>query len=137
MLNNILTNPILLGMEKALDGSALRQKAIAANIANVDTPGYKSLEVSFAEQLRNAMQRPGQVIRLRATDSRHIQLSHSSGMREVLVTTDDTQIRNDGNNVDIDREIAKLTSNEIYYDAISRCLNDEFNLLRTVIRGRA
>jgi flagellar basal-body rod protein FlgB len=56
---DIISNPIIQGMEKALDGSALRQKAIAANIANVDTPGYKSIEVSFAEQLRGELKNPG------------------------------------------------------------------------------
>lgn len=136
MLNNILTGSTFQGLEKAMDGSLLRQKAISANIANDDTPGYKSIEVSFAEQLRGAMKPPGHVIHLRTTDSRHIQLNRSSEMREAIVTTSDTQVRNDRNNVDIDREIAKLTSNEIYYDAISRCLNDEFSLLKTVIQGR-
>jgi flagellar basal-body rod protein FlgB len=57
-------------------------------------------------------------------------------MKEFVISRQNTQVRNDGNNVDIDREIAKLTSNEIYYDAISRCINDEFNLLRKVIQGR-
>lgn len=136
MLNTILTGSGFQVMEKALDGSALRQKAIAANIANIDTPGYKSLEVSFAEQLRKAIKNPGEAIQLRATDSRHIQITPSSTKVPVKVTTEDTQLRNDGNNVDIDREIAKLTSNEVYYDAISRCLNDEFGLLRSVIQGR-
>lgn len=136
LLNNILTGSIFQGLEKALDGSVLRQKAISANIANVDTPGYKTLEVSFAEQLRGAMKHPGQVIHLRTTNSRHIQLARP-GIKEPIISTDDTQVRNDENNVDIDREIAKLTSNETYYDAISRCLNDEFGLLRSVIQGRA
>ena len=133
---DIISNPIIQGMEKALDGSALRQKAIAANIANVDTPGYKSIEVSFAEQLRGALKNPGKVIRLRTTHQRHLQINNASTMKEFVISRQNTQVRNDGNNVDIDREIAKLTSNEIYYDAISRCINDEFNLLRKVIQWR-
>lgn len=136
MLGSILTGSIFQVMEKALDGSALRQKAISANIANVDTPGYKSVEVSFQDYLRSAVKHPGQSIQLRATDNRHMQIPGSARMTQVVVTTDDTQLRNDGNNVDIDREIAKLTSNEIYYDAVSRCLNNEFQLLRSVIQGR-
>ena len=57
-------------------------------------------------------------------------------MQGFVISQEDTQVRNDGNNVDIDREIVKLTSNELYYDAISRCLNNEFDLLRKVIQGR-
>lgn len=119
-----------------MDGSVQRQKAISANIANVDTPGYKSIEVSFAEHLKNAIKHPGQAIQLRTSNRRHIQLPRSPGMTQITVTNSDTQLRNDGNNVDIDREIARLNSNEIYYDAVSRCLNDEFQLLRSVIQGR-
>ncbi len=133
---DIFSSPILQGMEKALDGSALRQKAIAANIANVDTPGYKSIEVSFADQLRDYLKKPGEVVRLRTTHQRHIQINNASTIKEFVIRQENTQVRNDGNNVDIDREIVKLTSNEIYYDAISRCINDEFNLLRKVIQGR-
>ncbi|NLW44615.1 MAG: flagellar basal body rod protein FlgB [Syntrophomonadaceae bacterium] len=133
---DILSSPVIQGMEKALDGSVLRQKAIAANIANVDTPGYKSIEVSFAEQLRDALKKPGEVIRLRTTDKRHIQINNTSAVQGFVISQEDTQVRNDGNNVDIDREIVKLTSNELYYDAISRCLNNEFDLLRKVIQGR-
>jgi flagellar basal-body rod protein FlgB len=137
LLGSIITGSIFQVMEKALDGSALRQKAISANIANVDTPGYKSLEVSFHDYLKSAMKYPGHSIQLKATDSRHIQIRGSAGAPPVMVATEDSQLRNDGNNVDIDREIAKLTSNEIYYDAVSRCLNDEFRLLRSVIQGRS
>ncbi len=137
MINSFLTGSAFQVLEKAMDGSVLRQKAIATNISNVDIPGYKSLEVSFAEQLRSAIKRPGRATQLRTTDTRHIQIAPAATMMQVKVTTEDSKLRNDGNNVDIDREIAKLTSNELYYDAISRCLNDEFRLLRSVVQGRA
>lgn len=133
---DIFRSPIIQGMEKALDGSALRQKAIAANIANVDTPNYKAIDVSFADQLQAALKKPGEVIRLRTTHQRHIQIKNASTMKDFVISQENTQVRNDGNNVDIDREIVKLNANEIYYDAISRCLSDEFTLLKTVIQGR-
>ena len=92
---DIISNPIIQGMEKALDGSALRQKAIAANIANVDTPGYKSIEVSFAEQL-GRIKNPKVISP--TTHQRHLQINNASTMKEFVISRQNTQVRNDGNN---------------------------------------
>lgn len=135
MINSILTGPEFSLLEKALDGSSFRQKLIAANIANVDTPGYKSLDYSFSDQLKEAMKNPGQSIKLSSTNPRHLQIT-SPEQRLGRITVQDSRLRNDGNSVDIDREMAKLSENELYYEAISRCINDEFRLLRSVIQGR-
>jgi len=123
--------------ENAMDGAVLRQEAIANNIANISTPGYKASEVSFADELRNASKGVGATLELRTTNSRHMQIPESvrpDTFTPRVFTDTATALRNDGNNVDIDREIAKLASNEIYFDAVARSLNDEFNLLKLAIR---
>lgn len=137
MYSKFLTNNSMRLFEYAMDGAVLRQEAIANNIANISTPGYKATEVSFADELRNATKNVGAALELRTTNSRHIKISDSTrpdSFQPRVFTETSTTLRNDGNNVDIDREIAKLTSNEIYFDAVTRNLNDEFNLLKLVIR---
>jgi flagellar basal-body rod protein FlgB len=135
--NGIFSSPAWQAMEKALDGSALRQRMIANNIANVETPNYKAMEVTFEDQLKQALQQgTGSSIKMMATDPRHITINNGSTIANVqpaIETVKDFSIRNDKNNVDIDRESAKLAQNEIYYDTVTRMMNDEFSLLRMVI----
>lgn len=138
MIFNLFDNPTMQGMEKALDGAALRQKIIANNIANVDTPDYKAMEVTFEDQLKKAFAGPpGSDIKLKITHPRHIQISSGTPPMNMIEPEvhklKDLTLRNDNNNVDIEREMANNARNELYYNTISRNLNDEFRLLRMVI----
>lgn len=139
MLTRLFNGPQMTAMEKALDGSALRQKIIANNIANVDTPKYKALAVTFEDQLQEAFskQAPGSSLQLTTTNPRHIPIQSSvQSVDEVSPKVEeikDWTLRNDKNNVDNDREMAQLAKNEIYYDAVMRNMNDEFRLLRAAI----
>lgn len=141
MLTRIFDSTTLKGMEKALDGAALRQKVIANNIANVDTPNYKAVEVTFEDQLRRALEKEVTGgLGLKTTHPRHISVNEEGStvfnMEPQIRTVKGTSYRNDKNNVDIDREMAKNSENELYYNAVIRALNDEFKLLRTAITGR-
>lgn len=138
MLDKILSNPTMEAMTRALDGSSLRQKAIANNLANDDTPGYKAIEVSFEENLRKALRKgPGTELRLNVAHPRHIQiLGRTNAVSDVqaeISVLEDVSFRNDGNSVDVDREMARLAKNEIYYDTVTRSLNEEFKILRLAI----
>lgn len=121
-------------LEMGLDGAALRQKVIANNIANVDTPGYKASDVAFEEQLRAAIGGYGVVDRLRTSHPRHLQnASAGSAFQPVVYTSNEYTLRNDGNNVDIDREMARLAKNSIYYNSLVQAVSNEFRLLRMAI----
>lgn len=138
MLTRLFSDNQFKALEKALDGSALRQKIITNNIANVDTPNYKSMEVTFEDELKQALAKgTGTPYKLTVTNPRHLQLgggnlSPDDVQAEIHEITD-YELRNDKNNVDIDREMAKLSKNELYYDAVTRNLNDELRLLRMAI----
>lgn len=119
-------------LEKALDYSSLKQKVIAQNIANVDTPNYKSKEVSFKAALQTAM---GQTITAKRTDPRHFDFSASSSSQAVITTNQNTSYNNSGNNVDIDKEMTDLATNQIYYNAVTERLSGKFQSLQSVIRG--
>ncbi|NMA64094.1 MAG: flagellar basal body rod protein FlgB [Syntrophomonadaceae bacterium] len=135
MLNAVIGNRAMDILEKALDGASLRQQVITNNMAHVDTPGYKAMEVSFEDQLQEAI-RDGRVgARLRTSHTRHLQIGNPVDREyapRVSVLTG-YKYRNDQNSVDIDREMARLAKNSIYYDAMARSMNNEFRLLRMAI----
>lgn len=121
-------------LEKSMDAAWLRNEAISQNIANVDTPGYKRKTVNFEEHLSQAFNE-GNIEGLR-TDKRHIQIgTRNAGDIDINVTQDnkDLSMRLDGNNVDIDSEMASMAKNTIRYNTLTRSLSDEFKRLRSVI----
>lgn len=105
MLDKILGGKKII--HKALDAAWTRNEVIAQNIANVDTPGYKRKTVSFEEQLRQAMDKKD----FKKGDVDKIDI-------RVTVDNKSLSMRLDGNNVDIDNEMAQLAKNTIKYDAL-------------------
>ncbi|MCX7922368.1 MAG: flagellar basal body rod protein FlgB [Clostridia bacterium] len=122
------------GMEKALDAAWLRNEAISQNISNVDTPGYKRKTVAFEEYLSDAMGES--TIKGIRTDKRHIPIGGNSIDKISINITEDngsSSMRIDGNNVDIDSEMASLAKNNIKYNALIQNINGSFKKLRSVI----
>ena len=97
-----LEGPVLSVLEKGLDASSLRQKVIANNLANLDTPGFKRSEVDFQAVLGTVLGQKVGTLPLKLTSTNHIP-SVNKGEGKTVVTDDTTIVRNDGNNVDIDR----------------------------------
>ncbi|MCC3357479.1 flagellar basal body rod protein FlgB [Bacillus sp. REN16] len=119
-------------LEKALDYSALRQKVISDNIANVDTPNYKAQDVSFKNLLSNEM---NSQLRANRTNEKHFEFTSSKRSNSLFITKNDTAFNHNGNNVDIDKEMALLAENQIYYNAVTERISGKFNTLNTVIKG--
>lgn len=119
-------------LQKALDGSTLRHTAITNNIANVNTPGYKKLEVSFQSALEDALQPKSN---LKRTKPKHLPIPVSLNDPALIQVTknSETTLRNDGNNVDIDMEQAALAENTLYFNSLAQMLSDQMSLLRTSI----
>lgn len=138
MFDKIFNSPTQNLLSNALDGAALRNKVIANNIANVDTPNFKRSEVLFEDQLRQLMLEPPKASRLKVTHPRHIQVTRKqTSFRPEVFEVNDLSYRNDNNNVDIEMETAKLSKNDIYYDALSSSMTQEIRLLRLAITGRS
>ncbi len=137
LIENLLITRTMHMLEKGLDASALRNKVIADNLANVDTPGYKRSEVLFEEELRKAMGRESGLAG-KLTHERHIPIGRKTAFNVApeVVRSEDTSMRNDGNNVDIDREMAALAKNSIMYTALAQELNGEFQKIKMAINGR-
>ncbi len=121
-------------MTKFLDLSSLRHKLTAGNIANVSTPGYKSKDIDFHGELKKAI---GDKKHLAGelTHKKHIPLGRSAFKNpEIIVNKRGSS--NGINNVDIDREVANMAQNQIYYTIGAKLLAKKFDGLRNAIRSK-
>jgi flagellar basal-body rod protein FlgB len=140
MINRLISNDVMELVQKSLDAAALQHKVIANNLANVDTPGFKRSEVVFGESLKKAIQEretgPNQ-LELARTDSQHIEIHPGLRAEEVtpqVVRQQETTLRNDQNNVDIDVEMAKLAQNTVVYQTLAQLTQSQFSQLKSAIR---
>ncbi|MCR5486763.1 MAG: flagellar basal body rod protein FlgB [Lachnospiraceae bacterium] len=115
---------------KAADASALRQKTIANNIANVDTPHYKRQDVSFAENLQRALKNS----RFKSLDEKVDSLKLSRLKGTVYTDTLNYSYRLDGNNVDIDTENVEMAANQLLYQGVTQSITAEFSNLQSVMK---
>lgn len=136
MTSPLFNDPTLKSLSFALDGLSTRQRATANNIANVDTPGYKSQNVNFESRLQAAMGDIDSSLGLSTTNAKHL------GARNINLDPDGITVRqqtnsmrNDENNVDIDLEMTTLAETTLRYQALSQVTGMKISLLKTLIRG--
>jgi flagellar basal-body rod protein FlgB len=111
---------------KLLDASVLRHEAVATNIANAETPGFRRLDVApdFAAQLRS---------RMAAGDFKEVadtirpQLAEDAFARSV---------RPDGNTVEIERELMMMNRNAVEYEFLTEIVSNNIKQLKLAITGR-
>ena len=115
-------------LDKAADASALRNKAIANNLANIDTPGYKRQDVSFAANLEEALRHS----RFESLDDKVGSLRMDRLRGKQYTDSEGYSYRLDGNNVDIDTENAELAKNNILYNGLTQSITAEFQNIRAV-----
>lgn len=123
-------------LEKAVNAAWERNNAISQNLANVDTPNYKRKDVAFEEYLNAALD--GSKLEGDVTDKRHIKINSKNidGIEPTLVQDNsDTSMRLDGNNVDIDSEMAGLAKNTIQYNTLIQLINSNYSKIKNVISG--
>lgn len=132
---------------QALVLRAERQRVIAGNIANADTPGYAARSLDFNAALREATggsplaQSAGSASDGR-TDARHIPLAANGGgggggvSTTALGYTVQTQPSLDNNSVDLDRERAAFVDNAVRYEATLRFINGQSKTLLSAIQGQ-
>jgi len=117
----------------------MAHSVIANNIANVDTPGFKRSEVVFNEQLKSALQarQSGtQTLGMVTTDPGHFatdSVPDLSSIRPAVVTDLTSTLRNDGNNVDIDTEVALLAQNTVMYQSLAQITQHEYTDMMNAI----
>ncbi len=123
-------------LEKGLSASWTRNSVILNNVANVDTPDFKSSHVEFETYYKEALEaQSDDGFKLKKTRDTHMDIG-SMDIEDVnaqVVLDDNTTVRMDGNNVDIDEQMAELSKNTIYYNTLTSKISGSFSRLRTAI----
>jgi flagellar basal-body rod protein FlgB len=99
------------GIEQYMNLVSARQKLVASNIANADTPGYQTKDIDFENELQSQM----------------------SGSKPNVIEVSGLRNKNDGNNVDMDREARLLAENALRFSVASQLAHSEISTLRTAI----
>ncbi len=127
-------------LEKALDAESLRRKVIANNISNVNVPHFKRSEVNFESELKriiNQRENPDSKLPARLTDDRHIPFFIPRDVTEAGLRINhdySTTYRNDGNNVDIEKEMVDAAKNLMRYNSYVSSINHNFKLMKLSMR---
>ncbi|MBD5778682.1 flagellar basal body rod protein FlgB [Pelagicoccus sp. NFK12] len=125
MIDDLMQRENYVLAKKLLDVSHAKQNAIASNLANVETPGYKrmDIETSFDAQLKRAAA-TNDVNEIRNLEFRTVRDLESPNQRA------------DGNNVQIDQEMLAMQKNAIQYEFLANYTSTSLNRLKTAISGR-
>jgi flagellar basal-body rod protein FlgB len=99
-------------LEKYMDLVATRQKLVAANIANIDTPGYRTKDIAFQLEFQTLAQ----------------------GEKPRVVEVRDLKVKNDGNDVTLDREARLLSENNLRFTFAETMLRDRIKEIRSAIQ---
>ena len=119
-----------------LNFRAERQKVISSNIANVNTPDYKTKELVFDDELNLAMKNSLQMNQTNRMHMNNIDInSRLSNPR--LVEVKGLQEQNDGNNVNLDAQISEQSKNKVIIDAIQSAIKRDSRLFRSMIDSSA
>ena len=128
------TFPIL---EKSLVYRQIRQDLIASNIANADTPFYKSRDIRFEEALKAEEERlykKSKKLELARTSPMHLEPKNiDDEFKPIIFFRDGHLTRNDGNSVDIDIETTEMAKNNIAYNATVAAIKKEIQIFNAVI----
>jgi flagellar basal-body rod protein FlgB len=127
---------------KALVLRAERQRTIASNIANADTPGYVARDLNFRDAMANASRAGGMSGAAPSSapaNAKHIPLSSTTGelgSGSSLAYAVQTQPSMDGNSVDLDRERSSFVDNAVRYESTLRFINGHSKTILSAIQGQ-
>jgi flagellar basal-body rod protein FlgB len=110
----MLDDPLSGKLERYMDLLSVRQTLAASNIANADTPGYRTQDIDFQSEFQNAM----------------------SGAPRVMATGG-LPVKNDGNDVNLDREARLLSENALRFSVASSLMHGQITALRSAIKEGA
>lgn len=122
---------------EALKLRAERQRVLASNIANADTPNYQARDFDFAKALAEATGSGGPTPgSLAATSPRHLNANGSAASTVSLGWRHPGQTSLDGNTVEIDAERARFAENTVRYEATLKFMNGQIKTMLTAIQGQ-
>ena len=124
---DLLNNQMVGAMAGYMDRLSQRQQIVASNLANIDTPGYKTKDISFRATMQELL---GTDVNLHTSRPGHISTPENSFLRAPLTFETPGLIeRADENNVDIDRELLKLSETSFGYSLMTQLMRGKFHTL--------
>lgn len=108
-----MLDPVAANLEQYMTLLSARQRLVASNIANADTPGYKTQDIDFQAELQNA----------------------AAGLPPAVQEVKGLTLKNDGNNVNLDREARLLSENALRFSVASNLLRSQLKIVRMAIEG--
>ncbi len=128
-------------MAQALKYRSLRRDLISSNIANIDTPEYKSRDIDFEHALEEEKNKLYQnntdsKLQLAKTNKRDLgSLEDNENEKPTIFFRDGQDARNDGNTVDLDVETTEMAKNTTIYNALTVALKQDLNIFKSVIEA--
>ncbi len=117
---------------KQLNFRGEQQKVISTNIANIDTPGFKTKELKFNDELDKSQSEHD--LKLNTTHSGHMNIeSEVSGKDYYINEVKDLHEQNDGNNVNLDTQMSTMAQNSIMFSAIQSSIKKDSAWFKSVI----
>ena len=116
-------------LERIAQAAGMRQKVIASNIANADTPGYQATDLVFKNILGN------EHVKLSTSDPKHIAGTKTNGANGKLIV-ENSPSWGDGNNVELDVEVAKMTKNSLLYSTAITIMSTKLQMFKNAIHVR-
>ena len=119
-------------IKSGIKASNVRAKTIANNMANINTKDYKKFNVVFEDNLKKENNSSG--LELKRTNPAHFSSSNSENDNISIQQDNNTSMRTDGNNVDLDIEKVNQAANTLKYNALITRINGKFNDLKMVMK---
>lgn len=129
MLARLFEGPIQ-HVARGLDHANHRHELLSQNIANLDTPGYQSRDLLFEEHLSPLLKRAA------PAGARDVPAAGPDARPARVVYADDGPVKPNGNDVNVDSQMARLAENTLFHHTLTQILAGQFALLRQAISGR-
>lgn len=131
MIDPIGQDETLQFLAASMDLLAARHSLLAGNIANVDTPGYRAMDLDFSRELEVAFRRRSS---LEGVPGEGASLSYRAVLRPRVFEVVGTTVRLDGNNVDIDRELGQLARTTSMFQQAISFMSVKMRMLKAAIK---
>lgn len=125
-------------LERSMEAANLRHRTITNNLANIDTPQFKSQQVVFEEYLQQELAGTVGQQKLEAyrTNEKHIPFANAGGFAmPQIVSNPSNFVQNNGNDVDLESEETELAKNQIWYSGLTQLTAGAYQKIRSVIDG--
>ena len=138
MLDQLVNSPTMDYLSRGMSAANLRHEVISNNIANVNTPKFKKSDVVFESLLAKELgyfDEEGKLDIVRTHD-RHMPIPALEPAAPTVVMDTSTTMRTDRNNVDIDKEMANLAKNQIYFNSLAKVMGGHIQKIKTIATSK-